>query len=170
MELDHRERAGFIRQPVRLVRDGGSVLDAFTYMASPDNSHFLGDAPLSEIVSQIARRAGPSGSNRAYVRELASALRQLNVATAVFQWAELNSAISRDGGGPGDPRLKRALRGTGDTRRSERGLPAGGVRNCVASIGPSWDNGGGVRRGHLQRSAPSNKPSRELVMLSHHTG
>lgn len=80
-ELDFRERAGFVRQPVRLIREGGEPIHALTYRAEPENPHFLGDAPLAEIVAQIAVRSGPSGANRAYVLELARALRELGVET-----------------------------------------------------------------------------------------
>ncbi len=78
-ELDFRERAGFVRHPVRLIREGGEAVGAFTYWADPANPHFLGDAPLVEIAAQIAERSGPSGLNRTYVFELARALRELEV-------------------------------------------------------------------------------------------
>lgn len=80
-ELDFRERAGFVREPVRVIREGGEAIDALTYRADPHNPHFLGDASLDEIVREIAVRSGPSGTNRAYVIELAKALRELGVET-----------------------------------------------------------------------------------------
>ena len=76
-ELDYRERAGFERRPVTLVREDGSALESFTYFAEAGNPHFLGPAPLPELVAQIAVRRGPSGSNRDYALELAAALRKL---------------------------------------------------------------------------------------------
>jgi cation transport protein ChaC len=96
-ELDFRERAGFVRRPVRLIREGGDWLDAFTYFADPENPHFLGDAPLPDIVAQIAERSGPSGPNSAYVLELARALRALEVeADHVYDVeAELSSLLAR---------------------------------------------------------------------------
>jgi cation transport regulator ChaC len=98
-ELDFRERAGFVRHPVQLIREGGDTLDAFTYWADPANPHFLGDAPLVEIVAQIAERSGPSGHNRAYVFELARALRELAVeADHVYDVeAELSAFLARRG-------------------------------------------------------------------------
>jgi cation transport regulator ChaC len=98
-ELDFRERAGFVRHPVKLIREGGDTIDAFTYCADPGNPHFLGDAPLVEIVAQIAERSGPSGHNRAYVFELARALRELAVeADHVYDVeAELSAFLARRG-------------------------------------------------------------------------
>lgn len=78
-ELDFRERAGFERRNVTVVRDDATPIDAITYVADPDNEHFLGDAPLDVLAAEIATRVGPSGANRDYVFELARALRALGV-------------------------------------------------------------------------------------------
>jgi cation transport protein ChaC len=96
-ELDFRERAGFVRTPVRLIREDGASLDAFTYLADPENPYFLGDAPLFELAAQIAERSGPSGANSAYVFELARALRELGVeADHVYEVeAELSAFLER---------------------------------------------------------------------------
>ena len=49
------------------------------YVAPIGNFAFLGEAPLDEMVAQIRRCTGPSGTNVDYVLELARALRQLDV-------------------------------------------------------------------------------------------
>ena len=76
--LDHREKNGYerIELPIRLSdRDVSGV----TYIAPRDNHAFLGDAPRAEIVAQIRRCHGESGSNLEYVLELAHALADLGI-------------------------------------------------------------------------------------------
>lgn len=41
------------------------------YVATPENSHWLGDAPLEVIAHQIANSRGPSGHNAEYLLRLA---------------------------------------------------------------------------------------------------
>lgn len=74
--LDHREKNGYERVPVDIVFDDGAEAGV-VYRATPDNHAFLGDAPLGEIARHIAASRGPSGTNRDYLLELASALRAL---------------------------------------------------------------------------------------------
>lgn len=74
--LDHREKNGYERVAVRIEFDGRSA-DGVVYLAAPGNHAFLGPAPLEEMVRQVNRCTGPSGSNRDYVIELARALREL---------------------------------------------------------------------------------------------
>ena len=76
--LDHREKNGYERHDVSLTFDDGAA-DGVTYIAPAGNFAFLGDASLSDIVEQIRRCSGPSGSNREYVLELARALRELKI-------------------------------------------------------------------------------------------
>lgn len=76
--LDHREKNGYERHEVTLFFDDDETAGV-TYIARIDNFAFLGDAPLGDIVEQIRRCNGPSGSNRDYVLELARALRELDV-------------------------------------------------------------------------------------------
>lgn len=44
---------------------------AVFYIATPTNKHWLGDAPLTEIASQIVECSGPSGHNVEYLLRLA---------------------------------------------------------------------------------------------------
>lgn len=81
-ELDRREQGGYERCWLSARFDDGDQgepVQALTYIAHPANAEYLGDAPLAEIVSQVRRAHGPSGSNVDYVVSLARALRELGV-------------------------------------------------------------------------------------------
>ena len=77
--LDHREQGGYERQYVTATFSGGASVEALFYRAPPGNRNYLGPATLFEIRAQVERASGPSGANRDYVTELASALRALGV-------------------------------------------------------------------------------------------
>jgi cation transport regulator ChaC len=77
--LDHREKNGYERQPVRIaMKRSETTVDGLTYVAASDNHAYLGEAPLPELAAHISRSFGPSGSNKDYVLQLAAALRQLD--------------------------------------------------------------------------------------------
>ncbi|MDJ0939504.1 MAG: gamma-glutamylcyclotransferase [Woeseiaceae bacterium] len=76
--LDYREKNGYERKALDIHFDAGSS-PGITYVAAVGNVAFLGDAPTHEIVAQIRRCHGPSGSNIDYVIELARALRALDI-------------------------------------------------------------------------------------------
>ncbi|AQU85227.1 MAG: gamma-glutamylcyclotransferase [Halomonas sp.] len=80
--LDLREKNGYLREKVALTFLANSdttpaQTEGLIYLATEDNPAFLGDAPLAEIARQIAHAHGPSGSNKAYLMNLAQALREL---------------------------------------------------------------------------------------------
>ena len=82
--LDHREKNGYERVPVTMRLSGtngaapeADTVNGVTYIASPDNFAFLGPADIDDMVAQIARSHGPSGSNRDYLFQLAAALNDL---------------------------------------------------------------------------------------------
>jgi cation transport protein ChaC len=85
--LDHRERGGYARVEltVQLLHSsphgtpdrGPQVATARMYVATPDNPHYLGPAPLPAIAEQILRSRGPSGPNVEYLLRLAESLREL---------------------------------------------------------------------------------------------
>lgn len=77
--LDHREKQGYDRRVVDLGFADGPGLPGLVYVATPDNPSFAGETPLPELAEIIASRVGPSGSNREYLVELASALRAMDV-------------------------------------------------------------------------------------------
>ena len=77
--LDHREKNGYERHDVELeLRDGG-VNPGLVYIAPRGNHAYLGPAPFADMVDQIQRSAGPSGSNLDYLHQLAGALRELAI-------------------------------------------------------------------------------------------
>ncbi|HWW70653.1 MAG TPA: gamma-glutamylcyclotransferase [Duganella sp.] len=97
--LDHREKNGYLRLAIPITfddnPDGGTReghrdsnanansggdndnVIGLVYIATPDNTAFLGEASEQEIARHIARSAGPSGPNSDYLNHLASALREL---------------------------------------------------------------------------------------------
>lgn len=76
-QLDFREKNGYLRFATTLEFGNGTFADGLVYIASEDNAAWLGAASEAEIARQIARSAGPSGTNRDYVLRLAGALREL---------------------------------------------------------------------------------------------
>ena len=89
--LDDRESGGFERIPMDLCFSDTSrpAAPALAYVARSGNPNFLGPAPLGEMVAQIRRARGKSGTNVDYVLRLASALRELEMEDEhVFALAE----------------------------------------------------------------------------------
>ena len=76
--LDHREKNGYERRDLPVIFDD-EVVTATTYVAAVGNRAYLGAAPMHEMIAQIERSAGESGSNREYVIELARALEELGI-------------------------------------------------------------------------------------------
>jgi cation transport protein ChaC len=77
--LDYREKNGYERHAVTMsLQPSQQEVGGIVYVARADNPAFLGEASMAEIAAQIARSAGPSGSNRDYLLELAAALRELD--------------------------------------------------------------------------------------------
>lgn len=75
--LDRREINGYERHEVSLHFDDGESRGVM-YVAATNNHAFLGDASMDEMVAQIRRCAGASGTNSEYVLELAQALREID--------------------------------------------------------------------------------------------
>ena len=78
-DLDYREKNGYERHEVNLEFCEEEDATGIVYIAAQDNEAFLGPAPLEELAAQIRVSVGPSGTNRDYVVELATALRELNI-------------------------------------------------------------------------------------------
>lgn len=76
--LDHREKNGYDRHRVQLDLPPADRVEGVVYIAHEGNHAFLGAAPLDAVVQQIIGAAGPSGTNREYLFELARALRELD--------------------------------------------------------------------------------------------
>jgi cation transport regulator ChaC len=79
--LDHREKNGYLRLAITITFEddgaGATSVEGLVYIATPDNTAFLGAASEQEIARHIARSAGPSGPNSDYINHLAAALREL---------------------------------------------------------------------------------------------
>jgi cation transport regulator ChaC len=74
--LDHREKGGYERHAVAIHSDTGqAAVQGVVYLATAENPHYLGDAPLASIAAQIAVSHGPSGPNSEYLLRLAATLR-----------------------------------------------------------------------------------------------
>ena len=78
--LDHREKNGYLRLLTSIHFDGGNQVEGLVYIATEDNTAFLGEASELEIARHIARSSGPSGPNSDYLNHLAAALRELGKA------------------------------------------------------------------------------------------
>jgi cation transport regulator ChaC len=76
--LDYREKNGYLRVATTMTFDDGTTAEGLVYIATADNAAYLGEAPEAAIAQQIARAAGPSGPNRAYLMALAAALREMD--------------------------------------------------------------------------------------------
>jgi cation transport regulator ChaC len=76
-QLDDREKNGYLRVATEMVFDDGSTATGLTYIATPDNEAYLGEASEHEIAQHICRAEGTSGANSDYLLELADALREL---------------------------------------------------------------------------------------------
>lgn len=76
-QLDFREKNGYLRLYTEMVFEDGTTAQGLVYIATEENSAFLGPATELEIARQIAVSAGPSGDNKDYLVGLAEALRAL---------------------------------------------------------------------------------------------
>ncbi len=76
--LDHREKNGYERRDIEIFFDDGRAAGV-AYIGAPNNFAWLGAAPAEAIAAHIRLSAGPSGTNLDYLRQLANALRELDV-------------------------------------------------------------------------------------------
>ena len=78
-KLDERESGGYVRLDVRCEFDDRTTAPAITYYAPPANANFLGPAPIENLIAQVRRSTGQSGSNVDYVLRLAASLKTHNM-------------------------------------------------------------------------------------------
>ena len=77
--LDERESGGYERLKLRPQLVTGQRIEAWTWIASPANPNFLGDASPATMVQQMLTACGQSGANRDYVLKLAENLAALGI-------------------------------------------------------------------------------------------
>lgn len=75
--LDVREKNGYLRFLTPLTFSDGATAEGLVYIATADNSAFLGPESERAIARHIATSRGPSGANDEYLLRLADALREL---------------------------------------------------------------------------------------------
>ena len=96
-KLDHREKNGYRQTKILLNLKDEIRREAITYIAEKSNTAFLGPAPRASIAEQIAVSSGPSGKNKDYLFELASALRKNNFMDKhVFELESLVRELQED--------------------------------------------------------------------------
>ena len=80
--LDYREKDGYKSMWVtfypRDITSYPSSFQAKLYIATPQNKSYLGPAPLPEMAEQILNCKGISGTNYAYLINLAQAVREIS--------------------------------------------------------------------------------------------
>lgn len=105
VQLDHREKGGYVRHAVDLHTFDGEVLPGLVYLAGVGNADYLGPADPRTIAAQIRSASGPSGPNVEYLFELERWLREHGETEPhVFELAELVRALEQ-GMDPSDPRI-----------------------------------------------------------------
>eukprot|EP01111_Echinosteliopsis_oligospora_P003847 TRINITY_DN1602_c3_g1_i2.p1 TRINITY_DN1602_c3_g1~~TRINITY_DN1602_c3_g1_i2.p1 ORF type:complete len:346 (-),score=107.38 TRINITY_DN1602_c3_g1_i2:74-1111(-) len=79
--LDYREKGGYIREEVDIFIRGRDtpVVKAIVYLATEENTCFLGESAEEHIAQQIYKSIGPSGPNVDYLLNLAESMRKMNV-------------------------------------------------------------------------------------------
>ena len=75
--LDEREKNGYLRVAAEMTFADGSTATGLTYIASPENDAYLGEASEYEIAQHICRAEGARGTNSDFLLDLAEALREL---------------------------------------------------------------------------------------------
>ncbi|MCP4469158.1 MAG: gamma-glutamylcyclotransferase [Gammaproteobacteria bacterium] len=76
-QLDEREKNGYLRFATELTFADGTTAIGLTYIATPDNEAYLGEASEYQIARHICSAEGASGANSDYLLDLAKSLREL---------------------------------------------------------------------------------------------
>lgn len=72
LEMREVSLGGYEVHKVHVWSDCGQrTVSATVYVATPDNSYWLGQAPVDELAAQVATCSGPAGHNAEYVIRLA---------------------------------------------------------------------------------------------------
>nr|XP_026497336.1 putative glutathione-specific gamma-glutamylcyclotransferase 2 [Vanessa tameamea] len=77
--LDFREKNGYSKKTVTFYPKDSNLQPIILtlYVATMDNESYAGAASIEDIAKQVISCSGPSGSNKEYVYNLATAMRQL---------------------------------------------------------------------------------------------
>ena len=95
-KLDYREKNGYEKLSINLELSNNTSQIGVTYVAKENNHAFLGSAPMQSIASQIISSSGPSGENKDYLFELATALRNYNfIDEHIFELESLVKNLER---------------------------------------------------------------------------
>ncbi len=95
-QLDYREKNGYEKLSINLAFANNTSQIGITYIAKESNHAFLGAAPMQSIASQIISCSGPSGKNKDYLFELATALRKHNfIDEHIFELESLVKNLER---------------------------------------------------------------------------
>ena len=87
--LDYREKNGYLRCAEEMTFTDGARTEGLVYIATAENTAYLGPAPEQDIARHVARAEGPSGRNDDYVLQLARALREMSAQDDhIFEVAE----------------------------------------------------------------------------------
>lgn len=75
--LDHREKNGYTEERLDVYGPDNKIKfrDVLIYVGRLDNPAFVGPEPLKELAMRIATHAGPSGTNKEYLYQLAEHVR-----------------------------------------------------------------------------------------------
>ncbi|CAF4916113.1 unnamed protein product [Pieris macdunnoughi] len=77
--LDYREKNGYSKKTVTFYPKDIKIepFEITLYVATKENESFAGPASIEDIAKQVVSCAGPSGTNKEYVYQLADAMRQI---------------------------------------------------------------------------------------------
>jgi len=131
----------------------GEPIKVLIYIATPENSLWLGDAPAHVIASQVVKTSGPSGHNAEYVLRLANFMREYFPDVEDVHLFELEfEIISRI-------RAKRmclqTLMGSGD--------------GCISLNKKLLVNSGRNRNGSQRHNGLRDEPARSNTSMFHYT-
>ncbi|KAL4717033.1 hypothetical protein ACJJTC_016920 [Scirpophaga incertulas] len=95
--LDFREKNGYSKKIVTFFPNNSNIepFNLTIYIATEDNESFAGPASTEDMAKQIVSCKGPSGTNKEYVYNLASAMRQLDSNMEDTHLFELEAAVQK---------------------------------------------------------------------------
>ena len=102
-QLDHREKGGYDQNVTRFyprneaVNQPFDAFDVIAYIGKVTDKQYAGPAPIVEMANTILKSVGPSGPNKEYLFNLASALRQLGIEDEhIFELEEAVKSLEKE--------------------------------------------------------------------------